>query len=103
MANGRRFPSNWLAGAPVAVKNSEGRSQEIAMSSAIETVLAGSKPPWRPKVGGYVALILVPWQVHWWRRLVSAVWSAAQGATNCFLRGIVLHHLADSFRPRHTC
>lgn len=26
----------------------------------IETVLAGNKPPWRPKVAGYVALILGP-------------------------------------------
>ena len=60
MANGRRFPSNRLAVVPVADKNSEGRSQEIPTSSAIETVLAGSKPPWRPKVAGYVALILGP-------------------------------------------
>ena len=44
----------------MADKNSEGRRQEIATSSAIETVLAGSKPPWRPKVAGYVALILGP-------------------------------------------
>jgi len=28
--------------------------------SPIETVLARSKPPWRPKVSGYVALILGP-------------------------------------------
>ena len=35
-------------------------AQEMASSSPIETVLAGSKPPWRPKVSGYVALILGP-------------------------------------------
>jgi hypothetical protein len=32
----------------------------MASSSPIETVLAGSKPPWRPKVAGYVALVLGP-------------------------------------------
>ena len=35
-------------------------AQKMASSSPIETVLAGSKPPWRPKVSGYVALILGP-------------------------------------------
>jgi hypothetical protein len=35
-------------------------AQEMASSSPIEIVLAGSKPPWRPKVSGYVALILGP-------------------------------------------
>jgi hypothetical protein len=35
-------------------------AQEMASSSPIETILAGSKPPWRPKVSGYVALILGP-------------------------------------------
>jgi hypothetical protein len=29
-------------------------------ASAIETVLAGNKPPWRPKVAGYIALFLGP-------------------------------------------
>jgi hypothetical protein len=32
----------------------------MATSNAIETVLAVSKPPWRPKVAGYVALFLGP-------------------------------------------
>jgi hypothetical protein len=44
----------------VADKSYEGKNQEIATSSAIETVLPGSKPPWRPKVAGYVALFLGP-------------------------------------------
>ncbi len=38
----------------------EGKSQELATPSAIETVLAGSKPPWRPKVAGYVAFLMGP-------------------------------------------
>ena len=29
-------------------------------SEAIDTVAAGSKPPWRPKVAGYIALLLGP-------------------------------------------
>ena len=44
----------------MADTNIEGGSQRFEASSAIETVLAGSKPPWRPKVAGYVALILGP-------------------------------------------
>jgi hypothetical protein len=40
--------------------NIEGGSQRSETSNPIETVLAGSKPPWRPKVAGYVALILGP-------------------------------------------
>ena len=35
-------------------------AQQMESPSPIETVLAGSKPPWRPKVSGYVALILGP-------------------------------------------
>ncbi len=35
-------------------------AQEMASPIPIEAVLAGSKPPWRPKVSGYVALILGP-------------------------------------------
>ena len=46
--------------APMANTNIEGPSQGFETSSAIETVLAGNKPPWRPKVAGYVALILGP-------------------------------------------
>jgi len=38
----------------------EGGGQRFETSSAIETVLAGNKPPWGPKVAGYVALILGP-------------------------------------------
>jgi len=45
---------------PMANTNIEGGSQRFETSSAIETVLAGNKPPWRPKVAGYVALILGP-------------------------------------------
>jgi hypothetical protein len=48
------------SGVPVAEKNFESRSQEIVSSNAIETILAGTKPPWRPKVAGYVALLLGP-------------------------------------------
>ena len=48
------------SGVPVADTNIEGGSQRIETGSAIETVLAGNKPPWRPKVAGYVALILGP-------------------------------------------
>jgi hypothetical protein len=44
----------------VADTNIQGESQRIETASAIETVLAGNKPPWRPKVAGYVALILGP-------------------------------------------
>jgi hypothetical protein len=44
----------------MADKNFEARSPEIANSNAIEPVLAVSKPPWRPKVAGYVALLLGP-------------------------------------------
>ncbi len=44
----------------MADTNIEGGSQRIETASAIETVLAGNKPPWRPKVSGYVALILGP-------------------------------------------
>jgi hypothetical protein len=44
----------------MADKSLEGGSQRIETASAIETVLAGNKPPWRPKVAGYVALILGP-------------------------------------------
>lgn len=32
----------------------------MAETSPIEVVLAGSKPPWRPRVSGYVAFILGP-------------------------------------------
>ena len=35
-------------------------AQQMESPSPIETVPAGSKPPWRPKVSGYVALILGP-------------------------------------------
>ena len=35
-------------------------ARQMESPSPIETVLAGSKPPWRPKVSGYVALILGP-------------------------------------------
>ncbi len=38
----------------------EGGSQHVETATAIETVLAGNRPPWRPKVAGYVALILGP-------------------------------------------
>jgi len=44
----------------MANTNIEGGSQEFETTRAIETVLAGNKPPWRPKVAGYVALILGP-------------------------------------------
>ena len=44
----------------MADTNIEGGSQRIEKASAIENVLAGNKPPWRPKVAGYVALILGP-------------------------------------------
>jgi len=44
----------------VADTNIEGGSQRIETATSIETVLAGNKPPWRPKVAGYVALILGP-------------------------------------------
>ena len=44
----------------MADTNIQGESQRIETASAIETVLAGNKPPWRPKVAGYVALILGP-------------------------------------------
>jgi len=44
----------------VANSNTDGGSQRIETASAIETVLAGNKPPWRPKVAGYVALFLGP-------------------------------------------
>ena len=40
--------------------NIQGESQRIETASAIETVLAGNRPPWRPKVAGYVALFLGP-------------------------------------------
>ena len=40
--------------------NFEGQNQVTATPRAIETVLAGSKPTWRPKVSGYVALLLGP-------------------------------------------
>ena len=39
--------------------NFEGRNEVTASRQAIEAV-AGSKPPWRPKVSGYVALLLGP-------------------------------------------
>jgi hypothetical protein len=45
---------------PVTDTNLEGGSQRLETASAIETVLAGNKPPWRPKVAGYVALFLGP-------------------------------------------
>jgi hypothetical protein len=51
------FVGRWL---PVVDMNIQGESQQIETASAIETVLAGNKPPWRPKVTGYVALILGP-------------------------------------------
>lgn len=44
----------------VSDKTFESKSQEMTTPSAIETVLAGSKPPWRPKVAGYVAFLLGP-------------------------------------------
>ena len=40
--------------------NFEGQNQVTAAPQVIEAVLAGSKPPWRPKVSGYVALLLGP-------------------------------------------
>ena len=43
----------------VTDSNIEGGNPRADTSSAIETVLSGYKPPWRPKVAGYVALILV--------------------------------------------
>ncbi len=46
--------------APVADINIEGRSQRFEAGGAIETVLAENKPPWRPKVAGYVAFLLGP-------------------------------------------
>ena len=45
----------------MADKNFEVDSQRLATTPApIETVLADHKPPWRPKVAGYVAFILGP-------------------------------------------
>jgi hypothetical protein len=41
----------------MANTNIEGGSQGFETTSAIETVLAGNKPPWRPKVAGYVAFL----------------------------------------------
>lgn len=38
----------------------EDESPHVETASPIETVLAGNKPPWRPKVAGYVALLLGP-------------------------------------------
>lgn len=40
--------------------NIETESQHVETGNPIETVLAGAKPPWRPKVAGYVALFLGP-------------------------------------------
>ena len=45
---------------PVVDTNLEGGSQRLETARAIETVLTGNKPPWRPKVAGYVALFLGP-------------------------------------------
>jgi hypothetical protein len=44
----------------VADTNLEGGSRRMETASTIETVLARNKPPWRPKVAGYVALFLGP-------------------------------------------
>jgi hypothetical protein len=44
----------------VADINIESGNQRIQTAIPIEAVLAGNKPPWRPKVAGYVALILGP-------------------------------------------
>lgn len=38
----------------------EDESPHVETASKIETVLAGNKPPWRPKVAGYVAVLLGP-------------------------------------------
>jgi hypothetical protein len=44
----------------VADTHMEGGSQRLETARAIETVLAGNKPPWRPKVAGYIAFFLGP-------------------------------------------
>jgi hypothetical protein len=44
----------------MADRNFVGGSEQLETSSATETVLAANKPPWRPKVAGYVALLLGP-------------------------------------------
>jgi len=36
------------------------KSERLEISGATTTVPVGNKPPWRPKVSGYVALILGP-------------------------------------------
>lgn len=44
----------------MADRNFEGDSKQLQTSSAIEAAFAENKPPWRPKVAGYVALLLGP-------------------------------------------
>jgi hypothetical protein len=56
----------------MAEMNFKGKSERLETIRALETVPAGNKPPWRPKVPGYVALILG--RAHWWQPLASVVW-----------------------------
>ena len=44
----------------VTVMNYEGASGEVAPPHSISTILVWSKPPWRPKFSGYIALFLGP-------------------------------------------